>query len=284
MKKLLLSTLLTFSLYSQCQVFTAGTHYSNYYDIVPDTLLNYVNYPFTNETYSLTIFGSSNPELAFTARGSVSSGGSQAFIRLTTLHQYVYIRFGRWDSVYVPGSQSWNVTKIAKPLTAGDTINASGAIWEQGDLYLTDHTGSQGGNKNVNDFVGGDKYIGLKFIDIDNYNAINYGWIWVKCIGEDSCYVKEYSRSASVTGLNATGKENDLQIFPNPIQEYFYLQNVDYTGIRITDILGVDVPFTIRNYSDKTQILVKSDLPAGYYFLQVKIEDKVVVKKLTKSN
>src|SRR6476620_2188715 len=96
---------------------------------------------------------------------------------------------GRLDSVYAPGSSSWVVTKIAKPLSAGDQVNAGAAMWDNSMLYLTDHSGHNGGNKNVNDWVAGDKYLALKY---QSGATITYGWLRVQCPSEDSCYVKDF--------------------------------------------------------------------------------------------
>src|SRR4051812_25074380 len=128
MKKLLLPILFGSYLQVSSQAYTAGTPYSNYHDIVPDSLLTYQYYPSVYRTYSLNIFGSTGPELEFTSIGSVSSGGSQAQIKIRTINPDVSIRFGRWDSVWVPGSQSWYVTKVAKALLSGEQINAANAI------------------------------------------------------------------------------------------------------------------------------------------------------------
>jgi hypothetical protein len=286
MKKLILCITLLISVNVKSQYFIAGTHYSNYSDVSPDTLLNYVNYPFTNETYTVNVFGN-GPEFQLTARGSVSSGGSQAFIRIETLYQDVYVRFGRWDSVYVPATLNYNVTKIAKPLLAGDTINSANAVWMQGDLYLTDHTGSGGGNKNVNDFIGGIKFIGLKFIDTDHYNATSYGWIRVNCISKDSCYVTEYSRGASATGLTEQKLSDHLQVYPNPMCSTFYIRavdtrNIELTSLRITDLCGQEVAFTARPVANGIQVLLNENLPSGCYFLQMKESGKTNTKKITK--
>ncbi|MCW3075644.1 MAG: hypothetical protein JWO32_253 [Bacteroidetes bacterium] len=186
MKKLIFSAFILSFFKISSQSYTAGTQYPGYVNIT-DTLLNYKTSPFTQETYSIDVFGSVATDIEFMARGSVSSGGSQAFIRVTSLNPNVYISLGRIDSVFVPASSNYNVTNIAKPLNAGNVINSAGAVWDNTTLYLTDHSGSGGGNKNVNDFVGGDKYIGLKFV---SPGANSYGWIRVSCISQDSCTLK----------------------------------------------------------------------------------------------
>jgi hypothetical protein len=286
MKTFILSIASLIFVNAHSQVFVAGTHYSNYSDVNPDTLLNYVTYPFTNETYTMNVFGN-GPEYQLTARGSVSSGGSQSFIRIETLYQDAYVRFGRWDSVWTPGDQNYNVTKIAKPLNAGDTINSINAVWMQGDLYLTDHSGHGGGNKNVNDFVGGIRFIGLKFIDTDHYNATSYGWIRVKCISQDSCYITEFSRGASATGLSSVPALQTFNVYPNPSSSIFNVVTANGgletpASMKILNLYGSEVSFVARPTKDGIQVILDDEVPSGYYFLQFKEHGITTLRKISK--
>lgn len=205
MKKFLLPILFASYLNANSQVYTAGTMFSVYYDINPDTLLNYTVYPYTNKSFGFNLFGSASDDLEITAEGATSPGGTSAYFSIRSLNQNVYIRFGRLDSVYIPAYNFWDVTKIARPLNAGDQINTPAAIWDTTLLYLTDHSGYGGGNKNVNDWIGDDKYVGLKY---QNGNTVTYGWIRVQCVSKDSCYIKDYSYSSA---QNRTGKILQMQ-------------------------------------------------------------------------
>jgi hypothetical protein len=290
MKKTVLMLLLANCAFIKGQNYYAGTNYSNHHDVFPDSLMNYVAYPFTNETYSLDVFGSSAPDVYFTARGSVSSGGSQAYISIKSMQPDVYIRFGRWDSVWVPGSSSWRVSKVAKPLSSGDVINAPGAIWDNGELFLTNNSGSQGGNVSINDFVGGDKYIGLKYVEKDyNYNDVNhYGWIWVRCTTEDSCYVKEYSSTFKViAGLMKESREK-IGLYPNPSGNKFYLSNTgtlpfEKESLKVLDLLGKEVACLVNTAGDDLQVVLPSDTPRGCYFVQFSADGQLQTRKLMKT-
>ncbi len=285
MKKLLLFILAGYSYGINAQAYTAGTHYTHYTDVFPDTVVSYQGAPYSSESYSMNMFGSSAPDLEITARSSVSSGGSQEVIKITSLNENLFIRFGRWDSVYYPGVGGYLKTKVAKALEAGDTINAAGAIWDNTELYLTDHSSAQGGTKNVNDFVGGDKYIGLKFIDIDKYNEIQYGWIHVRCVDKDSCYVKEYSRVAIITGIYEIDN-TIIQMYPNPVKNYFYINSNEVTepnSVRVTDLLGKPVNCVVSGEENIIKVNVPSEMPAGCYFVNFQAGGKTVSKKLIKS-
>jgi hypothetical protein len=282
MKKLLLPVLLVLSQFSNSQSYTAGTHYNHYHDVFPDSLLYYTVAPYSHKTYSLNIFGTGN-DIMLTAHGAVSSGGSGAYINVTSLNPDVYIRFGRWDSVWVPGNSNWNVTKVAKPLMSGDVINAAGAMWDNTMLYLTDQSGSGGGNKNVRDFVGGDKFIGLKFININNYNNAEYGWIWVRCGSMDSCYVKEYSRNSLPVGINEIERYTG-SIYPNPVTDHFYVSGVvDRSSFTLTDVSGRNIPVTSAVEGNGLRVSLQN-VSTGIYFLRYNTDSNEVTKKIVKTN
>jgi hypothetical protein len=288
MKKLLLCIAILCCKGISAQLYTAGTHYSNYHDIVPDSLLKYSVTPYSEQSYSLNIFGNAGYELKFQTRGAVSSGGSASYIFITSLNPNIYIRFGRYDSVWVPGESRYNITRVAKPLMNGDVINAQDAVWMRDTLYLTDHSGHGGGNKNVNDFVGGDKFLGVKYVkkDYNNGDSELYGWIWMRCIAEDSCYVKEYSRMGPTTGLVKFG-EAVLHMYPNPVSGSFYISGMPFRefsadGLSIYDLLGNRVGFRYNRQGDRTEIIMDQN-PAGLYFLTYEYNGASYSGKLVKN-
>jgi hypothetical protein len=246
--------------------YVAGDHFNNYNDVFPDTLLKYTDYPFTNQTYSMDIFGSGKYDLEFTARGAVSSGGNDSYIRVRSLRSNVFILLGRLDSVYAPGTQHWVVTKVAKPLAAGDTINLARAVWDSGTLYLTDHTGHDGGNKNVNDFVGGDKYIGLKEVvgDYNNGTTDVFGWVLIHCLKEDSCYVKESSGMRLINGITKLSGPS-LNFYPNPCTEKLVIPDGEtLSAIRLSDLCGRHISVSCARRGNELVIDTSPLLPGIY--------------------
>ena len=103
MKKTVLCLLVAAGLQSSAQTVAAGSTLTTYHDVYPDTLLNWVYYPFTHETYSVDIFSSVAFDYRFDALGATSSGGSSAYITITSLNPDMYMRFGRFDSIWVVG-------------------------------------------------------------------------------------------------------------------------------------------------------------------------------------
>jgi hypothetical protein len=285
MKKLILLLLLMIScLHLKSQVVTAGTLLPMYVDISPDSLLNYTVTPYTNETFSVNIFGDASPDLEFTAHGAVSSGGGDAYIRVVSLNPDVYIRFGRLDSVYAPGSSSWNVTKVALPLNNGEQVNAPSAIWDNTMLYFTDHSGHDGGNKNVNDWIGTDKFLGLKY---QNGASASYGWFRVQCVSEDSCYLKDYSAAGAV-GITERSKLA-AGIYPNPVNTCFYLRNIDpntfdIKGLKLKDLFGREVQISTEMMNETLRVSLDVSLPAGCYILEYVTEKLSFSHKVIKLN
>lgn len=265
------------------QLYYTGTMFESYYDVTPDTLLNYVVTPYTNETFGLNLFDDSSNDIFFTARGSVSSSGSSAYLSVNSLNSNVYIMVGRLDSVYVPSGSNWNITKVAKPLIVAEPIDVSTAIWDNGLLYLTDHSAQGGGIKDVNDFVGTDKYLGIKY---ENGNSISYGWIRLKCPGPDSCYVKDFSNSQVTIGEREL-EVNNLEMYPNPSTGIFYLKNIesysfDIAKFALIDMLGQNAKCSYEFSGKEIKIIPDVNLPGGCYLLRYALDKNLFAKKVVK--
>jgi hypothetical protein len=284
MKKLLLLPLFIASfLNSNSQVYNAGTIFPGYSDIVPDSLFNYTIVPFSLETIPLNMFVDASDDLELRASGAVSPGGSAAYMNVIAMNPNVSIRFGRYDSVYVPSSSIWNITKVAKPLAAGDPIDPPGAIWDNTMQYLSDHSSSGGGTKNVNDWLGAEKYIGLKY---QSGSTTAYGWIRFQQITEDSAYVKDYSFTPSVVGLREKEKKQVL-FYPNPINDCFYFDKdvvdlIEISKLKLMDLYGKEISFTLETTDNSMKVHPDQDLPDGCYVLQYLSEENNFSAKLVK--
>jgi hypothetical protein len=278
MKKFLLFSL-AYCLFQNVnsQVYNAGSMLANYSDVNPDVLLHYVYFPYTHQVYDLKIFGSSN-DIEFVADGSSSPGGSSAYINIKSLNPDVFISLGRLDSVFDSTSHSWLITKIVEPLNAGEPINASGRVWDNSMLYISDHSASFGWTKDVNDWIGSDKYVGLKY---DKGNAVAYAWIRLGCVSKDSCYVKEFSSTALIAGIKETADINAL-IYPNPSIEKFIVcfdPVFPAEEICVYNMMGNCVLSRKVAHSLKEEIDLGTQ-PAGIYFLSAKTKNGVLNRKI----
>lgn len=284
MKKLLLLPIyIISSLTANSQFYTAGTIYPFYTDISPNYLLCYTVAPYTHQVYGLNIFGDTLFDVEFIAHGSISSGGTGAYINVTSLDPNVYISFGRLDSVFVPATSGWNITKVAKPLNAGEQINSPGVVWDNTTLYLTDHSGAGGGTKDVNDWIGGDKYLGLKY---QTGPSTWFGWIRLQCFTEDSCYVKDLSSSVASVDLDERISD-ETTMYPNPISDIFYIKNtekrlMDISKLRISDLYGNEIKFTYEAIGNDLQISISSTVANGCYVLNYFSDEYAFTKKLVK--
>lgn len=267
------------------QTYNAGSLFEVYYDVSPDTLLDYTVAPYTNETLGFNLFDDGSEDIQIAAHGSVSSSGSSAYISITSFNLNVSFLFGRWDSVYVPASSGWDVTKIAKPLIVTEPIDAPAAVWDNTTLYLTDHSGHGGGIKNVNDWIGMEKFIGFRY---DNNGNYSYGWIRIKCQSKDSCYVKDLSYSQVSIGIEES-LESPVQLFPNPSKNSFYLKNIDLSSFNearliLTNANGQNIKFTYEAKGLDIKINTEENLAAGCYILKYGTDKKMLSKKLIKSS
>jgi hypothetical protein len=262
------------------QAYNAGTIFFNHTDINPDSLMHYVFFPYTHQVVDLTVFGN-NPEIEFVADGSSSPGGTSAYINIRSLDTNVFISFGRLDSVYDSTSSSWLVTKVAKVLNAGDLINSQGAVWDNSMLYISDHSGSFGWTKDVNDWIGADRYIGLKY---DDGNIVAYGWIKVGCVHEDSCYVREFSSTPIVLGGVAEAANNKMLLYPNPFRSFFTISFdplIPIDEINIYDITGSCI-LKKKCTNRLAEEIDLTDQEAGIYLLQVTYKEGTRYQKIIK--
>lgn len=262
------------------QVYNAGTQFSNYHDIAPDSFLHYTVYPYTNQSFGLKLFGATSDNIQFYAVGSTSPGGTSANISVKSFDPNVSLRFGRWDSTFIPSYSSWDVSKVAQPLNIGDPINGSGAVWDTSMLDLSNHKSWGGGTKNDNDWIGSDKYIGLKYQDM---TTLKYGWIRVQCPSADSCYVKDYSYTSSVLNVQKL-TSSQLGIFPNPVNNIFYIQSEDPNSLKIEvlDLLGNKINFISEIHTSWVKIHLDAQLPDGYYLVQCLKGDEFLTGRFVK--
>jgi hypothetical protein len=283
MKKLLFFFAIIFSTFSKGQTINAGSMLQQYTDINPDILVTYTIVPYTNNSYSFNICGDAANDIVFQGIGSTSPGGTSAYIRIMSLNANMSVRFGRWDSVYIPAYSYWDVSKVAKPLNNGEPVNPINAMWDDSVLYLTDHSGWGNGNMNVNDWIGGDKFLGIKF---QNGANTEYGWIRVQCPSKDSCYVKDYSMTQTITFLSEN-KMNRVAAFPNPCATEFFIQksglDLQPATILITDLFGTAVRFTATDGSDGIRISFAENVPDGCYLLSYKSNDRFLYNTILKS-
>jgi hypothetical protein len=276
MKKFFLIALV-FCLRAHAQFYNAGSTLSNYMDISPDTLMHYVYFPYTTQVYHLNVFG--NATLEFVAKGSSSSGGSIALINVKPLDPNLFISFSRLDSVYDSTSTSWLVTKVAKPLLQGQPVNDPGAVWDNTLQYITDNSASFGWTKSVNDWVGGDKFLGLKY---QNGNNTAYGWVRLQCVDEDSCFIKSYSYMEMTTGLTELTKDQ-VSIFSNPTNTKFILSADAFLKVEEVCVYNANGKCVWKkNNGTLNNEIDLSTQPDGIYYLYVRSMHGYATRKIVK--
>jgi len=263
-----------FSVYSQ--VYKAGDTLPIYIDINPDTLINsYCTSSSGNitEDYFFDINGDSQNDFKIEAHCSFALVGQGQSIYISSLNPNAYIRFERIDSTYNNDSTYLAITKVAKPIYYGDTINSSDAKWDSTKVCLTNSSSGMLGSFYILDWISpNDGYIGVKYTTVSD---TLYGWIRVNCPNPNDCYIKDYSFVGGGLGINDF-KESNIIVFPNPASDKIYIalaSNIK-TEILLLDVYGKKVKSTQQKEMDVR------DLQEGIYFVQVKTANGIIVKKM----
>jgi len=283
---ILLVFLLFFLANGNAQSYYAGTILNGYYDVNPDTSLEY-QYPYKDERFNINMFGTSGDELRIQAFCSAGLGGGSFFISVKPLIPNLYLTFGRWDSLYHNFYNYWMSAKIAKPLNLGDSLNKSTFKWDTTSMYITNGSGLAGTYFNVTDWLGAtDKYIGLKY---HTGTTIEYGWIRLNCLNGAKCYVKDYSATVNFSGVSELSK-SQLSFYPNPSNGLLYIncekeKKADILSITVTNVLGEKIPVLIEDTSIGYQLFFSENLTDGYYLVNMRLNSgimkpyKVVISK-----
>jgi hypothetical protein len=151
--------------------------------------------------------------------------------------------------------------------------------WDNSMQYIEDHSASFGWTKNINDWTGGDRYVGLRYL-----NGANtwYGWIRLNCFKQDSCYVKDFSSVMATVGISeVAGLRTNL--YPNPAKDIFYI-DIDPAffkkeNITLTDLSGRALPFSLRSEGDRIAVRPEN-LPAGCYLIRYSDERCTFVRAI----
>lgn len=289
MKIVLAVFLLIVSFNSHSQVYNAGYMLPAYFDVNPDTLINYgpcSSSISTTESYYFDVNGDSQNDFQIKALCAIGLGGSNRYITITSLNPGSYIRFGRLDSVYDGGTAWWWVTKISQPLQYGDSINSTISKWDSTGLYFTDNSSTLGTFKYVTDWVDTtDKYIGIKYQDTTD---TIYGWIRVNCPYLNNCYIKDYSLAGGGLGIKDF-ELNSTNIYPNPTIGKFVVQtDLKITVIEIYNVLGEQIAISDKQTANSTVSpnglsLMPVDLssqPEGIYFVRIQTAEGMMSKKM----
>ena len=253
------------------QIYKAGTQFSNYIDIIPDTLINY-SCPYSPlESYNIDVNADSQNDFEISAKCIDALGGGGKRINITPLNAHSYTRFGRYDSIYDNYVLYWRVTKVAKPLYSGDTINSATAKWDSLGLSLTNNSWGLGGSINIYDWVStNDLYIGIKYQDV---SSVIYGWLRVNLPGNNKCFLKDYSFSVCslCVGIREYNLRN-IKIYPNPSSTSLHIESDQFfenSEIEIINSLGqliLKLPYA--NSIDVAQ------LSTGFYSLKIVSQNK----------
>jgi len=200
-----------------------------------------------------------------------------------------YIAYGMGNNIHAVGDQTnaWDVPALQ---AQGFTVDASNNWAGMGDAYPNGDYANPPGNSTI--IPGTDQYMAVRFNLAPNLAAgdpVYYGWVRVNIDASGNVTYKDYAYNATAgtpidTGEmpgNAINDSNILEItiYPNPVNNQLHI-NTDnkITAVSIWNLDGKEV-YSQENPSNTVNI---SFIPAGVYFVKVKMADKISVKKIIK--
>ncbi len=82
------------------------------------------------------------------------------------------------------------------------------------------------------------------------------------------------------TSTNNISETDNIQVFPNPGHDKIQIKGVEYTSLHIVDKSG-KIWRMIKDYRSEIDI---TDLPDGIYFIEMRIEEESIIKKIVVRN
>jgi len=171
----------------------------------------------------------------------------------------------------------------------GFTVDASNNWVGMGDAYPNGDFANPPGNSTI--IPGTDQYMAVRFNLAPNLAAgdpVYYGWVRVNIDASGNVTYKDYAYNATAgTPINTGDMPNaindsnipEITIYPNPVNNQLHINTENkITSVSIWNLDGKEV-YSQENPSNTVNI---SFIPAGVYFVKVKMADKISVKKIIK--
>jgi len=180
------------------------------------------------------------------------------------------------DSTLVIGTGQYIVDpfRIVEKYSYGDTIPYQGSYLNNETIIVHVHSyppgmSGPGSQLYLDDWIGGDHYIGFK----KTINDIVYlGWIKVEVVHSQRIIVKESVLYDPAMGISEH-EPDAMKISPNPAYDHFFFQNLAYEQIKIINISG-QLCLNLR-LSQGLQTIDISSLYRGMYIIQFTGGNKV---------
>lgn len=187
------------------------------------------------------------------------------------------------DTIFIdPGPEFIVDTfEVVEKYSYGDTIYADDLFYNSETLIALENNIPQGPNGpgsslSINDWIGGDHYAGIK-LEIGGQLAL--GWLKIEVLHAQALIVKHSAYYVPNLEISELTKYN-LQIQPNPARDYFKIQNIGYTHLRLIDVSGhICIDQSLAPGSQRIDI---TNLIPGLYIVQVIGENEVDYSKLVK--
>ena len=144
------------------------------------------------------------------------------------------------DSTLIIGTGEYIVDtfEVVEKYSYGDTILFEGPYFSNWTIMVHYHYCppgfGPGSTLSLTDWIGGDHYIGIKKT-IDDIEFL--GWIKVEVVHSQKIIVKQSVYYNPYLGINDP-ESHHFQIYPNPVSDHFYFQNLCYETLKIINVSG----------------------------------------------
>ncbi|MFK8043886.1 MAG: T9SS type A sorting domain-containing protein [Crocinitomicaceae bacterium] len=171
--------------------------------------------------------------------------------------------------------------------TGGNTLSNSGSVY----FFNTCISNPEVTHAPNNVLTAARSGASYQWIDCDNGNAIiatetnqsftptaNGNYAVIVTIG--NCTDTSLCTSVTTVSTNDVEVETGLNVYPNPVNSELIIQfQKPIESLNIVNLLGE----TVRNFSLPNKVIDVSDLPSGIYFVNIKVSDQTIVKKIIKN-
>ncbi len=275
-----------FNLKAQNNQIIIGVYNSSmtYYDIEPDTVLPFGEYPDSEFQYAIDLNFDNKIDYTITNEGSEGLGGGIYGVWVVPADSNK-VNYYRIDSVYA-GNDFYRHFHVTIPFEYGDTINKS-YLFTSDIGYLYYHYWFDGWNgftipewRNL-----GDRYLGIRMKIND---TLVYGWIRLEIEtdwGWPKTIIKDYALSKAFEQSTNNNSEKNMVVYPNPATNNINIKlpiPANSVDVSIFDINGKN--HFSKNYEDTEQIRINTtNLQSGVYIVRAKTENKTYNLKMIKN-
>ncbi|WP_462248510.1 Ig-like domain-containing protein [Ekhidna sp.] len=231
---------------------------------------------FGDNAFSINATADSGLEVEFSViSGPVTMSGSE--VTIIGAGEVTVAADQQGDNVYNPASQVVRSFTIGKADQTIQIVEITDKLTSDGPFNVEATTDSE---LELSYEVSGPASITGNTLTLDGSEGTVV--VTVTQDGNDNFNAATASVSFEVSNGETLSIEDQLKIsvYPNPFTNYLIIESEEKAAIKVFDIEGS----IVQSYEVKSGYLDTSSLPKGTYFMQIKIAEKVIVRRIIKAN